>query len=773
MIVKKEIFTLFINKPDIRNKFVYKIISGNGINIIIIENKDENTLLLGNVINKENVFELQYIFNYEHKHYLQNALKDIYANYLGYIRDYLIIKEENDIENEFISQIFDHHGNMVGYGYKYSDNLLTKDITEYYLCDNFKSVILLFYYYNFLKYKVEMSYNNRENLYSNDFILVKKKDITTFKETSQYEYIISEIKNYEENDNKNDFNPTDKQIYSILKNLYTETYLKYNRGLKENQFGNVEAALVKNISYQDTQNVIHEIEFPYEFEIMPKKLIHQLNIHNNINYYEDNFTKIEIINSYIIIHFPKEYKRNQKYVSLVGTLDNNLSFEIKSIIISPSELEEIIDEIKNNFENTYNQSIYKFFKENNDGGIDECCFIKYNPDADFIINESINDDLIDPIVPNDNILEYNLDFQPAFPFIFKNFTFPPLKGLDNIGATCYMNATLQCFCNIQPFVDYFKYDVNLINLVRDDLIHNNNKKLISSFKLLIEKLWPNDYMGNQQKSYSPHEFKNKISDMNDLFKGVAANDSKDLVNFIIMTLHEELNAVQVNIIDNNPILDQRNMELMYNSFLQNFNMNNQSIISKLFYAMNCNVTKCLNCNAESYNFQTYFFLIFPLEEIRKFKLNNFNMNPINIYDCFDYERRINYMNGANAMYCNYCKQTCNSSMCSVLSNGPQILIVILNRGKGIEFKIKLNFFEDLNLMKYMQMPQTGCYYKLIGVISHLGESGMGGHFIAFCKNPIHGTWNKYNDSIVSPVTDFKTEVINFGMPYLLFYQKQG
>ena len=407
---------------------------------------------------------------------------------------------------------------------------------------------------------------------------------------------------------------------------------------------------------------------------------------------------------------------------------------------------------------------------------DECYFLKYNPDDEFIINETVNkNNNNNQIVPyNDiNLLEYNLDFQPAFPFIFKNFTFPPLKGLDNIGATCYMNATLQCFCNIQPFVDYFKYDVNLINLVRDDLIHNNNKKLISSFRLLIEKLWPNDYMGNQQKSYSPHEFKNKISDMNDLFKGVAANDSKDLVNFIIMTLHGELNAVQGNIIDNNPILDQRNMELMYNSFLQNFNMNNQSIISKLFYAMNCNVTQCLNCKVSSYNFQTYFFLIFPLEEIRKFKLNNFNMNPINIYDCFDYERRINYMNGANAMYCDYCKQTCNSSMCSVLSNGPQILIVILNRGKGIEFKIKLNFFEDLNLMKYMQMPQTGCYYKLIGVISHLGECGMGGHFIAFCKNPIHGTWNKYNDSIVSPVTDFKTEVIDFAMPYLLFYQKQG
>ena len=34
--------------------------------------------------------------------------------------------------------------------------------------------------------------------------------------------------------------------------------------------------------------------------------------------------------------------------------------------------------------------------------------------------------------------------------------------------------------------------------------------------------------------------------MNHLFEGVQANDSKDLVNFIIMALHNELNKVNTN-----------------------------------------------------------------------------------------------------------------------------------------------------------------------------------------------------------------------------------
>ena len=133
------------------------------------------------------------------------------------------------------------------------------------------------------------------------------------------------------------------------------------------------------------------------------------------------------------------------------------------------------------------------------------------------------------------------------------------------------------------------------------------------------------------------------------------------------------------------------------------------------------------------------------------------------------------MYGENSMYCNYCKQNTNCKMCTCLTTGPEILILLLNRGQGIEFNVKINFMEDLDLSNYIQYRNTGVKYKLIGVITHIGESGMGGHFIAYCKDPISQSWNKYNDAIVSDVQDqdFQKEVINFAMPYLLFYQKSS
>ena len=111
-------------------------------------------------------------------------------------------------------------------------------------------------------------------------------------------------------------------------------------------------------------------------------------------------------------------------------------------------------------------------------------------------------------------------------------------------------------------------------------------------------------------------------------------------------------------------------------------------------------------------------------------------------------------------------------MCTYLTTGPEILIIILNRGKGIQFKVKINFYTELNLSNYIELQNTGCQYELFGVITHIGESGMEGNFIAYCKEYWNNQWLKFNDSLVSPVNNFKKEVIDFAMPYLLFYQKK-
>ena len=390
---------------------------------------------------------------------------------------------------------------------------------------------------------------------------------------------------------------------------------------------------------------------------------------------------------------------------------------------------------------------------------------------------------------------------PAINSIKDEFPFHQGIALRNVGATCYMNATLQCLCNIEKLVSYFKYHRTIENYIRN----NGSTTLTYSFKYLVENLWQSTgskyilpkYNGenSNNKYFSPIDFKNKISTMNPLFEGAQANDAKDLVNFIIMTLHEELNKIKKtpDFSNNYKIINQTNHDKVLQYFIQNFSKENKSIISDLFYAMSGTYTQCSKCNEIKYNFQNYFFLIFPLEEVRKFKIQNLinfscqnmmfmnplmfqnqfnNIQSVNMDDCFQYNEKIEIFTGENAMYCNRCNGQFKAGYKTRLYYGPEILIIVLNRGKGIEFKVKLEFTEQINLSQYFQLKNFGNVYNLIGVVTHMGESGASGHFIANAKSPIDGQWYQYNDDLVSIVHNFKQQIIDYAMPYILFYQKQ-
>ena len=199
------------------------------------------------------------------------------------------------------------------------------------------------------------------------------------------------------------------------------------------------------------------------------------------------------------------------------------------------------------------------------------------------------------------------------------------------------------------------------------------------------------------------------------------------------------------------------------------------------------------------NYQTYFFLIFPLEEIRKYKLDQFNkqimymsqnminLNPIlfqqnlqkmqntnsvTLEDCFKYNEKIDIFQGQNAMYCNICKFQSASFHQTKLLTGPEILIIILDRGKGREFKVKLVFDLFIDITNFIELKENnGWKYDLIGVVTHLEDRGEVGHFIAYCKSPIGGGWYQYNDELLFEVKDFVKEIRDNIMPEILFYQK--
>jgi ubiquitin carboxyl-terminal hydrolase 4/11/15 len=115
------------------------------------------------------------------------------------------------------------------------------------------------------------------------------------------------------------------------------------------------------------------------------------------------------------------------------------------------------------------------------------------------------------------------------------FKEPPLIGLANIGATCYMNATLQCLSNINLLTGYFLFKKQMF---QDIPIGFSNKEISKAYSDVVYHLWnPNE----PKKYYTPNYFKQVISSKNKLFEGIQANDSKDLLIFLYENIHKELN----------------------------------------------------------------------------------------------------------------------------------------------------------------------------------------------------------------------------------------
>ena len=384
------------------------------------------------------------------------------------------------------------------------------------------------------------------------------------------------------------------------------------------------------------------------------------------------------------------------------------------------------------------------------------------------------------MVTNNNLFKQDISKINNLDYLIrslKNLDSHRLIGLQNIGATCYMNATLQCLVNIKELTNYLLNANNFSEILKNIKIC----ELLGSYCQLLQKLCCDQNVIN---SYPPDDFKNILSIKNPLFEGIQANDSKDLIYFLLEDFNKELNNLNLkinkNLIQNSNddwIDDskQSNRELMFETFIKTYSSENNNIIPKLFFSLIENETICNGCNTRKYNYQIVFSLELSLEVIYNKIYGNQNMNigkkTLDLLQCLPNYNETNYFTGENAMYCNICQKQQESIYHKRIHSLSPILIIILNRGKGNQFDCDVNFPDHLNFQQNVINPSINVSYKLIGVVTHFGTSDMGGHFIAYCKHRILNEWYCYNDAAVSKLSDPKNEYKN-GVPYILFYESE-
>ena len=307
----------------------------------------------------------------------------------------------------------------------------------------------------------------------------------------------------------------------------------------------------------------------------------------------------------------------------------------------------------------------------------------------------------------------------------------------------------------------------------------SNIQLSPAYLELITKLWDK----NGPKSFSPYNFMGIVDKMNPLFKRSQAGDSKGFIIFILEQLNKELKITNGNNNIDIP-LNQYDRLNSHNYFFNDFNKDS-SILSQNFFGFNETTTECLYCKNISinqgtptpiyYSYGLFNCLIFLLEEVKNMKNNYYQMsqnNVVTIYECFIYNQKTDLFTRYNRNYCNICKQLADSKYTSRIFMSSNILILILNKGKNNIYNVKLDFTEKIDIIQYaIQKEKPQLIYDLYAVISHFEESGLNAHFVASCISLIDNRWYSYNDAFVNPIKNLQKEVIDFSIPYILFYQK--
>ena len=330
-----------------------------------------------------------------------------------------------------------------------------------------------------------------------------------------------------------------------------------------------------------------------------------------------------------------------------------------------------------------------------------------------------------------------------------------------------MNATIQCLSQTNDLTNYILSDKFKSNL-------NNKMKLSQAYLELIEKLWEK----KSPNSYSPDKFINLI--LNIYPKSKYEKLGKDFIIFILENLHNELKKSINNKIEIGQPLNRYNQRNSFTHFIYEFR-EEVSKISDIFFGILETNSICLNCqnkglkNSTSYNYQKFNCILFHLDEIKKYL--NFNYiqyeqdDKITLNDCFNYFEKNEIIKGNNENICNICKQKSDILYTTNIYSIPNVLILILLREENNLCNAKLDFTETIDITNFVLQKEDKLIYNLYGVISQIIENNNNPYYIASCKNSIDQKWYRFYDDKISSITNVNREVISYGNPFILFYEK--
>lgn len=318
-----------------------------------------------------------------------------------------------------------------------------------------------------------------------------------------------------------------------------------------------------------------------------------------------------------------------------------------------------------------------------------------------------------------------------------NMALPP--GIQNLGATCYLNTQLQCLAQNPVFLEGI-FSWRAVNNG-----HNMNAVMTTLQKLLAQMIFGGDC------KLSTLDFSNALG-----LEHYEQQDPNEFARLLFDRMEESFQQCS----NFRPEGSGQEPDL-------------SDLLRRIFHGTTTYETTCMKCNNVSLKTEGFMDLNLPIVapvskppengkgkkidgtiEAAFAKQAKGSQIDTNVQACLDQYLEAELMDGDNKYFCEICKSLQAAKRVPKLTGLPPVLNVQLSRYVFDREKlIKKKLSDKVLLSKVLTPYPNGSRnelkrYKLCAVMKHQGTSAYSGHYIAEAMDWTTGVWYEFNDETV-------------------------
>jgi len=323
-----------------------------------------------------------------------------------------------------------------------------------------------------------------------------------------------------------------------------------------------------------------------------------------------------------------------------------------------------------------------------------------------------------------------------------------VKGICNLGATCYFNTAMQCLFASPHFRSF------VITCSRESDLMLGLKQL---FKDLSDTQSPLKYVLPKHLLKSVHHAMGSLIDV---------HEQNDITEFLSIFIDKLNQSISYRIEVPPPIKSDMRKHLSAYTYLEKklerawlqSHSREMSELVDVMYGQVIHQMDCGHCGKKHHNYEVFTSIPLAMQSSKNGHLEDLITHHFNDHEMTTWT-------------CDKCKQTVASTASSCLWRLPQLLIFSLKR-----FDEKLNknsalisLHETIDMNSWVLKRDESTVYRLVAVAVHIG-SFFGGHYFAIVKRD--DRWYRVDDESAVDITNNNSQLSNYICNgYQYFYER--